>query len=184
MIELACPESCHYLRSAREQAGPREAALRAREMQAEGKSISDINERILAITFTIEKAIIESQRATEGPSLHDLDDSEALAAVENTIKNLETEESGLIYEHRAQSPRVQQVSQRIREGLEKLSAELMAEERPTRSETMRALRFVRDNIESHLRRASGEPRSRGFIRHSALFFPWPEQVSKPLIITG
>ena len=117
MIELACPESCHYLRSAREQAGPREVALRAREMQAEGRSISDINERILAITFTIEKATIESQRATEGLSLQDLDDSEALAAVENTIKNLETEESGLIYEHRAQSPRVQQVSQRIREGL-------------------------------------------------------------------
>jgi hypothetical protein len=184
MIELACPESCHYLKAAREQSGTREVRLRTREMQAEGMPIADINERMLVITFIIEKAIIESQRETEGIPLRDLDDQEALAAVENSIKNLEIEGSGLIYEQRAQSPRIQQVSQQIRAEIDELSSKLIAEERPTRSETIKALRFVRDNIASQLRRAEGEPGSRNYIRHIALFFPWPEETTKPMIITG
>lgn len=184
MIELACPESCHYLQSAREQAARREVELRAREMEAEGKSLSAITERIIAINYIIEKAIVESHRSTEGIPMRDLDDREALAAVQNAIKNLEIEESGLIYEERAQSPRVQQVSRRIRAELDEVASKITPEERPTRSETLRALRFVRDNIESQLRREEGDPHPQGFIRHSALFLPWPKESAKPLIIPG
>jgi hypothetical protein len=184
MIELACPESCHYLKSAREQAGPREVEIRTREMQAEGRPIADIDERLLVLTFVIEKAIIESQRESEGIPMRDLDDREALAAVENSIKNLEIEGSGLIYEQRDSSPRIQQVSRRIRAELDEVSSKLVAEERPTRSEILKALRFVRDNISSQARRAEGVTRSRNYIRHIALFFPWPGESTKPLIITG
>lgn len=182
MIELACPESCRYLQSAREQAGPREVEFRAREMQAEGKSFADLNDRILNIAFAIEKSIIETQRATKGMDMRDLKDQDVLDAVENAIKNIETEGSGLIYEHRASSPRIQEVSQNIRADLDELSAELIAEDRPTRSEVLRALRFVRDNALSHLRRTGNDPGSRGYIRQMALFVPWPEESRGPLIV--
>jgi hypothetical protein len=183
MIELACPESCHYLQSAREQAGAREAQLRMREMEAEGKSLSDIDDRLLAINYIIEKAIIDFQREIAGALMPELDDQEVLAAVENSIKNLETEGSGLIYEHRASSPRVQEISRRIRLALDDMAEKLIAEHRPPRSENLRALRFSRDNIESHLRRSAGASGSRNYIRHTAMFFPWIRESSEPLIVS-
>jgi hypothetical protein len=185
MIELACPESCPYLQSARTQAGERESELRAKELAAEGKPAPRFDERFLSSIYLVEAAIISAQRGTGGPGFKDLSDEEALAAVETAIKNYETEDSGVIYEHRAASPRVQEVSRRIREGFDKLNSRAGGEERLRRGDIIRALKYVRDTARAHsLRAGEADPKgSRSYIRHIALFFPWPEEATKPLIIS-
>ena len=183
MIELACPESCQYLQSARAQAGEREGELRMKELAAEGKPRPQFDDRFLSALYLIEGAIVAAQRGTGGTAFKDLVDEEVMAAVETTIKNFETEESGVIYEHRAASPRVQEVGRLIREGFEGLNNRASAEERLRRGEIIKALKFVRDTVRAHARRTDADPaRSRSYIRHITLFFPWPEEDTKPLII--
>jgi len=183
MIELACPESCPYLQSARRQAGERESELRIKELAAEGKPAPRFDEKVMSAIYLIEAALIGAQRGTDGTALHDLLDEEALAAIENTIKNFETEQSGVIYEHRAASPRIQEVSKRIREGFEELNKRAGGEERLRRDDIIKGLKYVRDSVRAHSRRGEADAsRSRSYIRHITLFFPWPEEATKPLII--
>jgi hypothetical protein len=189
MIELACPESCPYLQSARAQAGERENELRRKEMAAEGKPVPRFDDKTISAVYLVEAAIIGVQRGTGGPGFPDLLDEEALAAVENTIKNIETEESGVIYEHRAASPRVQEVSRRIREGFDQLNERAGGgEERLRRGDIIKGLKYVRDTLRAHslrahaLRGEADSARSRSYIRHITLFFPWPDEATKPLII--
>jgi hypothetical protein len=186
MIELACPEPCPYLQSARAQAGQRETELRAKEMAAEGKPAPRFDDRFMSSVYLIEAAIIGAQRGTGGAAFNDLLDEEALAAVETAIKNYETEDSGVIYEHPAASPRIQEVSRRIREGFDQLNDRAGGEARLRRGDIIRALKYERDSIRAHyLRAPRGEAdsqRARSYIRHIALFFPWPEEATKPLII--
>jgi hypothetical protein len=181
MIELACPESCQYLRDARTQTAEREHELRLKEV-AEGKPMPEIGKRLLPALYAIDLGIVGAQR-DKNAGLSDLDDREALAAVEITIKNLETEESGLIYEHRASSMRVEEVSRHIRASLEVIIKETQAEDRLRRGDIMKALNFVRDFIGDHIRRNETEPGPpRSYIRYISLFIPWPEETTKPLII--
>jgi hypothetical protein len=184
MIELACPESCQYLQAARAQAGERESALRMKELAAEGKPAPRFDDRSLSALYLIEGAIVAAQRGTGGgAALKDLVDEEVIAAVETTIKNFETEESGVIYEHRGASPRIQEVGRLIREGFEGLNNRAGAEERLRRGEIIKALKYVRDTVRAHIRRTDADPaRSRSYIRHITLFFPWPVEATEPLII--
>jgi hypothetical protein len=189
MIELACPESCPYLQSARAQAGERESELRRKELAAEGKPAPRFDDKFLSAVYLVEAAIIGAQRGTGGAGFPDLSDEEALAAVETTIKNIETEQSGVIYEHRAPSARIQEVSRRMREGYDELNNRAGGgEERLRRGEIIKGLKYVRDTIRAHTARAhaargEADPaRSRSYIRHISLFFPWPEEATKPLII--
>jgi hypothetical protein len=181
MIELACPESCQYLRAGRLQAAERERELHTKEV-AEGKFKPQITERHLPALYAIDEAIISAQR-DRGARLSDLTDAEALAAVETTIKNLETEESGLIYEHRAPSLRVEEVSRRIRAELEGVNKEMTGDDRLRRGDMIKVLSFARDSIKTYMRRAGAEQvSSRSYIRYVSLFIPWPEEATKPLII--
>src|SRR6185369_15705992 len=100
MIELACPSSCSYLIEARSNASEREMALRRRETASDRRDMS-LNERGLIALDAIERAIVNAQRGIGGAALRDLDDLQILGALEHTIKNRETEESVLIYEHPA-----------------------------------------------------------------------------------
>ncbi len=182
MIELACPESCSYLIEARISASQREMALRRKETSEDSRDLN-LSDRALLALEGIQRAIINAQRDIGASDFRDLDDAEMLAAVENTIKNIETEESGLIYEHQAASPRIGELSHRIREGLDELASEVPAEARPRRSEKLKALAFLREAATAHIRRAAGDPESsRTFIRYMALFYPWPEQDATPLIV--
>ena len=182
MIELACPESCTYLVEARTSASQREMALRQKETaDAPGNML--LNERAMIALDGIERAIVNSQRGIGATSFRDLDDAEILAALENTIKNLETEESGLIYEHRAESPRIGELSRRIRERLDEVGNDAPLEVRPRRSDVLKALTFMRDAVEAHIKRAAGDPEaSRSFMRYISLFSPWPADATTPLII--
>ena len=105
MIDLACPESCPYLINARASAVERERELRRREPSTIGAPDLSLNQRALTCVQAIERALVDAARGVGELSIHDLDDTEILAAIENAVKNLETEESGLIYEHRAGTSR-------------------------------------------------------------------------------
>ena len=180
MIELPCPESCSYLIEARTSASQREMALRRRETASDPRDLS-LNEREFLALDGIQRAIVSAQRGIGASAFRDLDDAEMLAALENTIKNLETEESGLIYEHRAASPRIGELSRRIRDGLDEI-AKAPAEARPRRSEILKALTYMREAANAHTQRAAGNPdATRTFVRYITLFYPWPEDVTRPLI---
>jgi hypothetical protein len=181
MIKLACPESCQYLRSGRAQVAERERQLHAREV-AEGRFKPELSERLLPALYAVDDAIIGAQR-DKNARLGDIVDAEALAAVETTIKNLETEESGLIYEHRGSSPRVEELSRRIRGRLDEVGKDARGEGRLRRADMIKVLNFTLHSIKSHMRRGGGEPvSSRSYIRYISLFIPWPEEATKPLII--
>jgi hypothetical protein len=182
MIELACPETCSYLIEARTSASQREMALRRKETAGDPRDLK-LNERGLLALEGIQRAIVNAQRGVGASAFRDLDDAELLASIENTIKNLETEESGLIYEHRAASPRIGELSRRIRDGLEEIAKDASPEARPRRAEILKALTFMREAANAHIRRAAGDPEaSRTFVRYITLFYPWPEQATTPLIV--
>ena len=180
MIELACPESCDYLRSARESVRERELELRRREAAASGTIKPEVSREMLPVLLTIESAIINAQRGVKGSRLDDLKDRDALAAVETAIKNLQTEDSGLIYEHRATTTRIEEVSRRIRSMLDELAARLPAEAQPQRSQVLQSLERVRESIQAHIKRGEGD---RSYLRVAALYLPWPKETAGPQIIT-
>jgi len=182
MIQLPCPESCTYLIQARASSLEREKELRHKESPLGGRDLG-INERAFVALDKIQSAIVDAQRGVGPLAFHDLDDASALAAIENTIKNLETEDSGLIYEHRAASARVSDLSRRIRERLDEIVKEAPPEMRPRRSEILRALTFLRESVNAHISRAAGDPEAaRSFIRFVTLFYPWPREATGPMII--
>lgn len=182
MIELACPESCSYLIEARATVSQREFALRQKETASDPRDMT-LNERAYVALDAIQLAIVNAQRGIGVTAFRDLDDAETLAAVETTIKNIETEESGLIYEHRAASPRISELSRRIRDGLEQIANDVPPESRPRRSEILKALAFIREVVNAHQRRGAGNPEAaRSFIRYITLYYPWPEEATTPLIV--
>jgi hypothetical protein len=179
MLELACPESCDYLRSARDSAAAREREARAREAAARGGKLPDVTERMIPVLMTIEGGILNVHRGIKGPAIPDLVDLEILEAVENAVRNYQTEESGLIYEHRGASARIEEVSRRLREALDELAEKLPAEIRPRSSEVLQSLERVREMVESHTRRGEGE---RSYLRFISLFQPYPKETAGPRII--
>jgi hypothetical protein len=182
MIELACPESCSYLIEARTTVSQREMALRRKETEADPRDLR-LSERGFVALDAIQRAVVNAQRGIGAVAFRDLDDAETLAAIETTIKNIETQESGLIYEHPAASQRIGELSRRIRDGLEEMAKEVPAEARPKRSEILKALAFMREAVNAHIQRAAGNAEaSRTFIRYVTLFYPWPEQSTAPLIV--
>jgi hypothetical protein len=180
MVKLACPDSCDYLRSARTEARDREADLRIKEARAGGSLDLGLNQRSMAVAYLTDQAIVATFRGTNGRPLSELNDAEILAALENAIKNLETEDTGLIYEHREASPRVQELSERIRLGIEEVFKQEAAEVRPRRSEVIRALKYVRDAAQAHSKRPDAQPQS--YLRYISLFCPWPEEATRDRII--
>lgn len=180
MMELACPESCQYLQEARDQTMERERAIRTKELMAEGKTRFDVDRRALEAVFRIYDAIAYAHRET----FHDLKDIDIAMAVENLIKNLETEDSGLIYEHHADSPRIQQMSRRLREALETKVGQELAPESLRRGDKMKALEMVLDDARAHIKRNQEQAsESRSYVRYISLFVPWPEEATSPLIIS-
>jgi hypothetical protein len=181
MIELPCPESCIYLIQARTSSRERELALQQKEISSRSHGFN-LNERAFVALDRIQRTIVDAQRGIGHLAFRDLDDASMLAAIENTIKNLETEETGLIYEHRAASPKISDLSRRIREGLDEMAKEA-TEARPRRSEILKALGFLRESLKAHISRAAGDPEAaRSFIRYFTLFYPWPQDATRPMII--
>ena len=182
MIELPCPESCTYLIEARASSRERESVLRQKESALGSRDIG-LSERAFVALDKIQSTIVDAQRGIGQFAFRDLDDVSTLAAVENTIKNLETEETGLIYEHRATSAKIGDLSRSIRERLDEIAKEVPPEMRPRRSEILKALAFLRESLNAHINRAAGDSEAgRSFIRYITLFYPWPSDATRPMII--
>jgi hypothetical protein len=182
MIELACPESCPYLIEARINASQREMALRRQETAQHPRDLM-LNDAALLVLDAIGGAIVKAQRSVGAVAFGELEDSDVLAAVEIAIKNFETEESGLIYEHRASAQRVDELSHRIRKYIDEIGKDEPADTRPRRSDILKALTFTRNAVKAHTLRAPDDPESsRTFIRYTALFYPWPVEDARPLIV--
>jgi hypothetical protein len=169
MIELDCPESCQYLAPARDQAIVKEREHRSKAAASEGRIYPQVDMRLLPLILAVERAIIQIQRE----QIRDLQDFEVQQAIENTLKNLETESSGLIYEHRSPSIRVQELSEAIRAAPEKLAKGRSIDSAYTRTDVVTVLKYLQFRIESQLRRADKE--ARGFLRTVALFHPWSDE---------
>ncbi|MEW6212580.1 MAG: hypothetical protein AB1631_29920 [Acidobacteriota bacterium] len=182
MIELRCPESCQYLNSARSESNERENELRTKELAEEGRAPMSLSQRELALVNLILESVVEAHRGHNGPTLSNLIDAEIFDALENALKNIETETSGIIYEHHASTPRIEDVSRRIRAALDDLAGRIIAEQRPKRSEMIQALRFARDEAAAHIKRSKESNDSRAFLRNIALYAPWPQEETSRLII--
>ncbi len=182
MIELRCPESCQYLNIARSETAQRENELRGKELFEEGRMPHDLNRRERGIVDEIFDAIARTHRGLNGPGMGDLIDAEIFDALENAIKNLETETSGIIYEHHAATPRIEELSRRIRADLDQMARGIRAEDRPKRSEMIQALKFMRDKAQAHIKRNEGGQEPRSLLRFVSLYVPWPERETSSLII--
>jgi hypothetical protein len=182
MIEISCPESCPYLINARATAVERERELRKKEGSTIGPPDVNLNQRALICIQAIERALVDAARGVTKLSIHDLDDTEICASIENAVKNLETEESGLIYEHRASTFTIDQLGKSIRQALDAAAAELPAETRPRRSDMLKALTFERDAVKRHIQRGGDREALRSYLHYVSLFYPWPAEATGPLIV--
>jgi hypothetical protein len=167
MIEIACKESCLFLHTAREQSADRRGDMLAKSEKARSKIPGGPTDYWFPILSTTHVAIVEMQRT----KFKDLDDSEILAALVNARQNLETADTGLVYEHRSTSPRVQAVSEQIREALNKLTAEPLLRRLMPRSLVIETLVFETEVVEAQTIRED-DPRS--YLRDIALVYPWGE----------
>jgi hypothetical protein len=178
MIILACPESCQYLQDARAQSAERESSLRAKD-EAYMKASQSVTQRTLPLLLIIEAAVVNAHRGVEGDQVRDLKNAEILESFENAIRNIQTEDSGLIYEHHAASPRVEEVSRRIRMALDEFTKKAPDEYRPRRSDILQMLDVTRAAVEFQIRRGEEED---SYLRHISIYFPWPVEKTRPLII--
>jgi hypothetical protein len=174
MIEIKCPETCQYLVSGREHSIARENEIRLKESALEGKFPQTLGERETEAMLVAEWTIIKTQREI----YPGIEDSEILNAIENAIRNVETQVTGLIYEHRDYSSRVDDLSQRIRGSLDEFANEMDPAIRLRSGEILGALKYLRDSVESHTRR--GDPRS--YIRYAAQFYPWSDDRPNQLVV--
>lgn len=157
----------------------REAEWRERE-RAAGIRRPELGQQWLAFLLMTQHAIVNAHRGIEGAKVADLTNGEILEALDNAIQNLQTGTSGLIYEHRATSARIEEVSRRIRAGLDQLIERFPAEHRPRPQDLITVLKSERAAVEGHIRRGEDEL---SHLRYISLFLPWPEEKAKPLIIT-
>ena len=182
MTEFACPESCDYLNAARAQTAEREAELRAREREA-GVVYPELPEEWIALAAVAEKAIVETYRFPERSEVAKLTNAEIAAAMRNAVANLQTRESGLIYEHAAASHRIEDLSLRVREALMEAVMEAVRggppDRRPGGRDLINVLQYHRAAAEGHMRRGEDEF---SYLRYMALYVAWPEEDSAPLIV--
>jgi len=182
MIELPCPESCPYLIEARSITSTREWEL-LRKDNADDLRVLQLTDRAFLALDGIQRSIVDAQRGIGSIPFRDMNDADVLAAVEIAIKNLETEESGLIYEHRSGSPKISELSRQIRAGVDNVANKFPLEQRPRSVDVLKALTFLRISAQAHIKHASDDPESaRSFVRYLTLGYPWPEQETTPLII--
>jgi len=164
MIDLACPVTCGYLISAREHAKAREGQIISRQFGEMGLKLNP-NKVHMTLGIAIDEAIVAIQRET----YKDIDDSEILAAIDNAIKNIETAGTGLIYEHKDGSKRVQELSHKMRTSLDEVVAKFPAENRPRSIEILEAFKLIGNLVRAHIR--SGEDKQ-AYLRYIALFHAW------------
>ncbi|HKV42012.1 MAG TPA: hypothetical protein VJX67_22600 [Blastocatellia bacterium] len=174
MIDIACTEDCTFLRAGREN-----ATNKAKEMASKGGAMltkrSPLNEAQELTIVLAGDAIVKLQRK----ELPDMVDTEVLEALDNAARNLDTADSGLIYEHQHSSPRIQQLSKAIRRRIEEVNLELGPDEQLTRLDVTTGLDFLKEIVSIHIRHGDDE---RSYIRYTAHHIPWGEKAKSDKLV--
>jgi hypothetical protein len=181
MIELACPESCPYLKEARKSTAQRRMPKFVQYLAANDKREAlEVINRFEMILFLVERAIVEVQRYR----FRDLSDEEALEGVKNALKTYETLDRGIIYEHPSESPRVQAVTRAALDALNDVKKRLQEQQQSSLVKTqdyVACLKLVIEGIQFDIQ--SSKDRQAWF-RYMTLYQPYPPQETQRLIVTG
>lgn len=177
MIELSCPEDCAFLRDARDHDGQRRGMAFVRHLvQTQHEALIQKIRNLEGLVFRFEEAIIRVQR---GP-FRSLTDRETLEGIQTAQSTIRTAGNGILYEHPANEPAAQAVSDSILKEIQSLREKLKehGEELHLKNEMLvDFLEFVRMWVEFD---KSEDPRS--YLRGIALLHPLPKEESK-LIVT-
>ena len=158
-------------------ASERDGELRARDLALD-RAIRNVTQRSLPLVFVVQSAILGAYRGVKGEPLNALKDAEILEAVANAKQNLETEDTGLIYEHQA-PPRVEALSRAIREALNDINERTPVESRFRQGEVLKLLELMHAWINAHMRTGEFD---NSYLRQISLFIPWPLEQTQPLIV--
>lgn len=169
MLHIGCPESCHYLKAGRESSLERSREFRLKYHGEAGRPFPKLTKEMADFLYFVESRIVMAQRE----QIRHLEDRDIAEAIETLIKNLQTQDSGIIYEHRALSERAQQLSRRLRADIESLSIDL------PRADMIDALASLRDLVRAHIER-SNDPQA--YLRARAILFPWERSDRDRLIL--
>lgn len=170
MLYIECPESCHYLKAGRQSSLERDREFMIRYYDEAGKPIPKLTDQMADFLYFLESRIVKAQRE----QLRDLEDRDVAEAIETLIKNLQTEGSGIIYEHRSLYERAQELSRRLRDDIKSLSADMRMDE------IIRALGFLRDRVRAYIER-SDDPHV--YLRMIAIMFPWKRPDRDSLVLS-
>jgi hypothetical protein len=166
LMEIACPETCTYLAAGRETSSEKSRALLATALSESGRFVNrTLTEGQIHALVTIEAAVVESKRR----ELKDTKDRDILEAFQNVLKNLQTADSGLIYEHRVASPLVQQLSQQIRDNVQELNEHAPLSRRITTSDEIEAIKILIESAQAFIDRGEDD---RAYLRSIAIRVPW------------
>lgn len=181
MIELACPESCVYLKEARKSTAQRRMPKFVQYLAANDKREALAGfRRFEMILFLLERAIVEVQRYR----FRDLRDEEALDGVKNALKTYETLDRGIIYEHPSESPRVQAVTRAALDALNDVRKRLQEQQRSSLMKTQdyaACLKLVIEALQFDIQ-SNQDPQA--WFRNAGLYQPYPPQETQRLIVTG
>lgn len=158
-------------------ASERDGQLRSRDAALD-RAIMNVTERSFPLVFVVQGAIVGAYRGIKGEPLRGLKDAEILEAVANATKNLETQDSGLIYEHQA-PPRVEALSRAIRDALDDIDERTPPESRFRKAEVLKLLELMHAWVTAHMHNGEYDD---SYLRHISLFVLWPSELTKPLII--
>jgi hypothetical protein len=122
LSEIACPESCAYLASARIHPAAAIQRRQERDLRFLLPLVSDLTEPQSRLMLFFQ-AVILRHAAEAIPAVLDIDVAEAAAAVAAT---LETARKGVIYQHEPVSIPAQRLASALREGLVALKPESAA----------------------------------------------------------
>jgi len=113
VLEIACPESCQYLKEGREW----EAADYRKRIQNLDQATLEKNRRIL-MEHQSAIAHLEYAISRQRILLRDLSDKDVAQAVDILLENYRTEDKGLLYERNSEDLRVESVRLELREIIE------------------------------------------------------------------
>lgn len=133
LVEIRCPDTCGYLRSARSHPAAAVRRRDERELLFFASGLRGTTEQQRAIFALLQTAIVEHARSAM-PALVDRDVADAAAALASTF---ETASRGIIYEQQPAAPAAQRLAAALRARIEQA---LRPAERPVDRDLAIALR--------------------------------------------
>ena len=174
MINLECPESCSYLKSGRAAALEKVFDERARYIDDHGVPFDNEIPGFGEIMTTIESMIIAVLRE----KFKSLTDQDVAEGIDNVVRTMETQRSGIIYSHQANTAAAQAVSDSVMEVIDLLKERVRSDYGPSASQLMTIVRAIRQAIAFHMSRSTD---GRDYLRFTTQFYPYPEKKESLII---